>query len=95
VFRRSRPEHDYILQRPCAVLAALLGIAQADDTLSKAPIKRQAARLRRLFDMVIQTGEPLLAEFSIEGHGERGAVVDLLAAPLADKEGEIIGVFGG
>ena len=53
VFLRSGLEHDYILQHPCAELAALLGIAQTDDKLSKAPIRRQAARLRRLFDTVI------------------------------------------
>ncbi|MGO9943067.1 MAG: ribose-phosphate diphosphokinase [Rhodoblastus sp.] len=95
VFLRGGLEHDYILQHPYAGLAALLGIAQADDKLSKAPILRQAARLRRLFDTVIQTGEPVLAEFSIEGHGESASVVDFLAAPLADEEGRIAGVLGG
>ena len=45
VLLRSGLEHDYILQRPCAGLAALLGIAQADDKLSKAPIHRAGGPL--------------------------------------------------
>ena len=95
VLIRNALEHDYILQRPCSCLEALLGTAQAEDKLSAAPMQRQAARLRRLFDTVIQTGEPVLAEFSIEGHGERASVIDLLAMPLADEEGRIAGVLGG
>lgn len=88
-------EHDFILQRPCSCLNALLGTGKAGDRLSLAPRQRQAARLRRLFDTVIQTGEPVLAEFSIEGHDEPASVVDLLATPLADEQGRIVGVLGG
>jgi ribose-phosphate pyrophosphokinase len=95
VLVRNGLEHDFILQRPCCCLKALLGTGQAEGRLSLAPRRRQAARLRRLFDAVIQTGEPVLAEFSVEGHGEPASVVEMLATPLADEQGRIAGVLGG
>ena len=95
LFTLDGEKHDYVLQHPCASLEGLVGIDRAGDKLSMAPIPRQAARLRRLFDTVIQAGEPVLAEFFIEIHGVTASVVDLLAAPMADADGRIVGIFGG
>lgn len=94
LFARRDGENDYVLERACSSLESVLGSAEAGDTLAAAPNARQAARLRRLFDAVIKAGEPVLAEFAMEGAGD-GAVVDLLAAPMADAEGRICGIFGG
>ena len=94
-FARSDGENDYVLERPCPRLESVLGSAEAGDTLAAAPNPRQAARLRRLFDAVIKAGEPVLAEFVVEGVGEGAMAVDLLAAPMADAEGRICGIFGG
>jgi ribose-phosphate pyrophosphokinase len=94
VFVRSE-EGDYALERPCANLEGVLGIAAAGETLTGAPNLRQAARLRRLFNAVIKAGEPVLAEFAMESAGEGGVAVDLIAAPIANAEGRLCGVFGG
>ncbi len=93
LFARRDSENDYVLERACAGLESVLGSAEAGDTLTVAPNARQAARLRRLFDAVIKAGEPVLAEFAMEGDG--AVAVDLLAAPMADAEGRICGIFGG
>jgi ribose-phosphate pyrophosphokinase len=95
LFVRRDGENDYVLERPCPRLESVLGSAEAGDTLAAAPNARQAARLRRLFDAVIRAGEPVLAEFVVEGVGEGAMAVDLLAAPMADAEGKISGIFGG
>ena len=95
LFARRDGENDYVLERPCPSLESVLGSGEAGDTLAGAPNPRQAARLRRLFDAVIKAGEPVLAEFVMEGAGEGAVAVDLLAAPMADAEGRICGIFGG
>jgi len=95
LFARKDGEKDYILEHPCADLESVLGSAEAGDTLAAAPNPRQAARLSRLFDAVVEAGGPALAEFVIDGPGERAMAVDLLAAPIADAEGRICGILGG
>lgn len=93
LFARTQGENDFVLERSCATLESVLGSAEAGDALAAAPNPRQAARLRRLFDAVLKAGEPVLAEFAMEDDGAQA--VDLLAAPLADAEGRIAGIFGG
>jgi len=95
LFARTDGENDYVLERASSSLESVLGSAEAGDTLAAAPNPRQAARLRRLFDAVIKAGEPVLAEFVMEGAGDGAVAVDLLAAPMADAEGRICGIFGG
>ncbi len=95
LFARTDGENDYVLERASSSLESVLGSADAGDTLAAAPNPRQAARLRRLFDAVIKAGEPVLAEFVMEGAGEGAVAVDLLAAPMADAEGRIGAIFGG
>ena len=70
LFARRDGENDYVLERACSSLENVLGSAEAGDTLAAAPNPRQAARLRRLFDAVIKAGEPVLAEFAMEGAGD-------------------------
>ncbi len=95
IFARDEGARDFILRRPSLGLERLTGLAEAGGRLSASPELRHAVRLRRLFETIIDAGEPLLAEFAAEGHEDASLVVDLLAAPLADSEGRIVGIFGG
>ncbi len=88
-------DRDYILRSPSLTLEHLTGLVRAGERLSEASKARQAARLRRLFDAVIRAGEPVLAEFSVEADDEGVLLADLLAAPFADAQGRIAGIFGG
>lgn len=95
VFESNDGERDFILRRASLGLERLTGLTELGGRLSASPELRHAVRLRRLFETVIKTGEPVLAEFSTEGHEDASLVVDLLAAPLADSEGRIVGILGG
>lgn len=95
VFERDDGERDFLLRRASLGLERLTGLTEAGGRLSASPELRHAVRLRRLFETVIKTGEPVLAEFLAEGHEDGSLVVDLLAAPLADSEGRIVGILGG
>jgi ribose-phosphate pyrophosphokinase len=94
LFKRMSSGRDYVLECRGSKLEDLLGSAQIGDRLSAAPKARQAVRLRRLFDAVLQAVTPILAEFSIKGHGEQASVVDLLVAPICDAEGRMTGILG-
>ncbi len=95
VFERDEAGRDFVLRRLSLGLEHLTGLSEAGAPLSASPDLRHAARLRRLFETVVATGEPVLAEFSAEGPGDEELVVDLLAAPLAEPGGRIAGVLGG
>ncbi|MCI4679167.1 ribose-phosphate diphosphokinase [Rhodoblastus acidophilus] len=95
VFARDDSERDFLLRRASIGLERLTGLTEAGARLSASPEPRHAVRLRRLFETVLNTGEPVLAEFSAETHEEAGLVVDLLAAPLASSDGRIVGILGG
>lgn len=58
------------------------------ERLSQAPDRRGAVRCRRVLDKVLQTGEPLLVEFT-ERHGTAGFSYELLAVPLLGPRGAI------
>ncbi|MGO8737447.1 ribose-phosphate diphosphokinase [Rhodoblastus sp.] len=95
VFKRDSGERDFLLRRASLGLERLTGLTETGGRLSASPELRHAVRLRRLFETIISAGEPVLAEFSSEGHEDADLVVDLLAAPLADSEGRIVGILGG
>ena len=90
VFIRAPRARDYVLEFRGAELSGLLGDLQQGMTLSAAPNRRQAVRLRRLFEVVIQNGEPVLATFA---SGDDTAIVDLIAAPVAGSDGRVNGAL--
>ena len=95
IFQRDDGERDFLLRRTSPGLERLTGLAETGGRLSASPEPRHAVRLRRLFETVLGAGEPVLAEFSADGHQAANLVVDLLAAPLADSDGRIVGILGG
>jgi ribose-phosphate pyrophosphokinase len=95
IFARADVGRDYILRRGALALEHLTGMAEAGSRLSAAPERREASRLRRLFETVVTAGEPVLAEFSVQTRACADLVADLLAAPLADVEGRVVGIVGG
>ena len=82
LFVRAEECRDYEIEHASAALRELLG-----DVACGAPAQRRAAapaaRLRRLFDLTLEKGEPTLASF----RGEDGTVVEALAAPLMETDG--------
>jgi ribose-phosphate pyrophosphokinase len=91
VFLREAGRRDYVLAWKGAAFDALSGPLQTEAELSSAPRRREAVRLRRLLDHVIEKGEPLLASFKTETDG--GGVVSVVAAPVADAEGRLCGAL--
>ena len=67
-----------------------LGIPAEDVTLSRLADHRAAARLRRLFEWVEQTGELVSASF-VSPHQDG----EFLVAPLSDSGDKVEAVFGG
>ena len=90
VFLRKAGARDYELAWKGPAFDALPGPLKEGATLASASARRAAVRLRRLFDHVIEKGEPVLASFKTE---DDAAVVCVLAAPLADAKGQAGGVF--
>ena len=77
-------KRDYVLVEGEDAAAALLGPCTQGGLLSEARERREAVRLRRLFDEVRRVGEPVLAEFVIGTQARDSAVVEFLAAPLSE-----------
>lgn len=83
---------DFALSQVGEQAAECLGLARPEDRLSAALHDRVAARLRRLFTLVLDYGEPVLGRFG-EAHGHAGPrPMEVLAAPIMLEDGEI-GVF--
>ena len=95
IFAKAEVGRDYILRRGALALEHLTGMAEAGGRLSAAPKPREAARLRRLFETVAAAGEPVLTEFSFKHVKARIWWPILLAAPLGDSEGRVVGIVGG
>lgn len=93
LFVRAPRARDYVLEFRGAKLSGLLGDLQQGMALSAAPKRRQAARLRRLFEVVIPNGEPVLATFASQDTNDDTAIVDLIAAPVAGSDGRVNGVL--
>ena len=93
VFIRAERGRDYVLERYDSDLAGLLGALRPSSALSAAPKRRRAARLRRLFDLVVEKGEPVLASFTSDERAGDAATIDLLASPIADADGRVCGAL--
>jgi ribose-phosphate pyrophosphokinase len=93
LFVRSDRERDYILERTTPEFADLLGGLTEGAAISSSSKKRQAVRLRRLFDQVEEVGEPVLASYTNEGHGEAATTVDIFAGPIAASDNTVIGAI--
>lgn len=92
-FRRdAATPQDYVLTSDPAPAAALIGELPAGGRLAAAKNRRGAVRLRRLFDMVGRTGEPILAVFSTRYRHAPSVYVELLVAPLS-SDGRTIDSF--
>ncbi|MCM2396613.1 ribose-phosphate diphosphokinase [Rhizobium sp. S95] len=84
IFVKEEGRRDYRLRMGEQFARRLLGRLHEGERLSQAPYRRNAARCRRVFDKVIQTGEPLLVEFTAEqGNGDAILAYELLALPLS------------
>ncbi|GAA0295040.1 hypothetical protein GCM10009087_00990 [Sphingomonas oligophenolica] len=83
---------DFALSQVGEEAARCLGLSPAEHRLSAATQLRIAARLRRLFTLVLDYGEPVLGRFG-EVHGHAGPCeMEVLAAPII-LEGGDTGVF--
>lgn len=94
VYRTVEGERDYALVKGAEAVRPLLGAVAEGERASEAENRRGAVRLRRLFDEVRRVGEPALAEFTLVENGRDKASVELLAAPLAEKDGAIGAILG-
>ncbi len=92
VFMRAERGRDYLAEHVGVRLEDLLGALAPGGPLSSASQPRQAVRLRRLIDLAIQKGEPVLAAFSNKGTGA-GSTLDMIAAPVADSDGRLRGAI--
>lgn len=80
-------QRDYLVTIPSLELSTLLG--GECNTLLSAVGRREAARLRRLFDSVIRSGEPVIAEYTYIGKNFALNDVTVFVAPI-----EPAGVLG-
>lgn len=94
VFRHSPSNSDWQLDDSGAAARALLGPPTNDARLSRLGAKRIAVRLRRVFEMVADTGEPVAATFEVDGKATRRRQVEVLVAPLSTGDARIDAVFG-
>ncbi|WOJ89723.1 PAS domain-containing protein [Methylocapsa polymorpha] len=95
VFKRSNGTNEWEASRAGSEAAALLGLASQDKRLSKLLAPRIAARLRRLFETVAETAEPLAAAFELRVKPDRRLWIEILAAPLSSDGRHVDGVYGG
>ena len=93
VFVRAAEPRDYALERDDADLPGLIGALPPGARLSAAPRRRRAALLRRLIDLVVDRGEPVLASFTSREPDEDSSTIDLVAAPVASPEGRVCGAM--
>lgn len=84
IFRQdpSAP-HGYLLTSGARSAEALIGAISTGDRLEAAKNRRGAVRLRRLFNLVARTGEPILALFGARRPAAQPIYVELLVAPLS------------
>jgi ribose-phosphate pyrophosphokinase len=91
ICRRVAAGRDYVIERNSETLARLLG--GPTDRLATAPDRKEAVRLRRLFESVLQAGEHVVAQFSFTSAGGT-AVAEVLAAPVIGRSGTQDSVLG-
>jgi ribose-phosphate pyrophosphokinase len=88
------PTGDWVLVEAGEAAGSILGPIGGDRRLTDMRSRRLAVHLRRLFDYVRETAEPVAASFSERGmpFGNRFEVV---VAPLASDGREVDSIFGG
>ena len=84
---------EWLLTRIGASARAVLHAQSDESRLSRLGNRRIAVRLRRLFEMAIETGEPVCGTFEIE-EAERRREIEVLAAPLSGDGPAASLVFG-
>jgi ribose-phosphate pyrophosphokinase len=84
-------QRDYAVDRSCDALERLLG--GPAGRLRSAADRKEAVRLRRLFDLALQTGEHVIAQFPFASRAG-AAVADVLAAPVIGGSGMMDSIFG-
>jgi ribose-phosphate pyrophosphokinase len=85
VYRVVEGERDYILVEGAKASATLLGPCEGGSRLRAAKNRRQAVRLRRLFDEARRCGQPVLAQCTLVEEGRDRAAIEILAAPLSEN----------
>jgi hypothetical protein len=65
------------------------------DQLAEFGNRQIAQRLGRLFDWVSETGEPVAADFELDGTRRPAVWCEVLAAPLSADGKTVTGIFGG
>lgn len=96
IFVKEEGRRDYRLHSAEQPSTGYLGALQRDARLSQAPGRRNAARCRRVFDKVVETGEPLLVEF-VSGRGADASnfAYEMLVLPLMAEDGSTNAVVVG
>jgi ribose-phosphate pyrophosphokinase len=88
------PSDDWVLVEAGAAARSILGPIGDARRLSDMRSRRLAVHLRRLFDFVRETAEPIAASFS-ERDGPIGNRFEVMVAPLASDGREVDAIFGG
>lgn len=93
IFRKDAaiPLH-YLLSTGADSAEPLIGRISTGDRLETAANRRGAVRLRRLFEMVGETGEPILGTFSSKSADAKLVYTELLVAPLSSN-GKVVDAF--
>jgi hypothetical protein len=95
MFRRSSETNEWEATGAGPEAVIILGLASPDKRLSKLLAPRIAARLRRVFDAVAETAEPLSAAFELRVKPGRRRWIEFLAAPLSRDGRHVDGIYGG
>lgn len=95
VYGVAEKGRNYTLRSGARSVDAVLGHCDVGASLSDAPRRRGAVRLRRLFDAVREAGEPLLAEFTLDEAGSEAEAVEMLLAPLSEDGRTVDAIVGG
>jgi ribose-phosphate pyrophosphokinase len=95
-FVHSRgPTDDWVLVEAGESARSILGPIGGDRRLIDMRSRRLAVHLRRLFDFVRETAEPVSANFSERGMPFSDNRLEVMVAPLASDGRRVDAVFGG
>jgi ribose-phosphate pyrophosphokinase len=89
------PTDDWALVDAGEAARSIMGPIGGDRRLTDMRSRRLAVHLRRLFDFVRETAEPVAASFSERGMPNDDNRVEVVAAPLASDGRRVDAVFGG
>lgn len=95
IFHRPSKTAEWELIKAGSDAATVLGRDAADPRLSKLRAPRIAARLRRLFEFVADTAEPMAGAFEFRVEQGPRQWIEVLAAPLSSNGRDVDGIFGG